>query len=68
MSGVEIVLALLGIVGVGGIVTAVMTKRKELAFKVLETKERRYKSWLKKADFEVSELDFTNKSVDNSSS
>lgn len=46
MNGVEIILAFLGIVGVGGIVTAVMTKRKELAFRVLETKERRYKSCL----------------------
>ncbi len=46
MDGVQIILALLGIIGVGGIITATLTKRKELAFNVLETKERRYKSCL----------------------
>ena len=46
MSGVEIILGILGIVGVGGIITAVMTKRKEIEFRILENKERRYKSCL----------------------
>ena len=46
MSGIEIALGFLGLVGIGGIVTAVFNKRKELAFKALENKERRYKSCL----------------------
>ncbi|MDR2240488.1 MAG: hypothetical protein LBE33_08600 [Zoogloeaceae bacterium] len=46
MGTIEIILALLGFVGVGGIITNVQTKRKELAFKALESKERRYKSCL----------------------
>ena len=46
MSAIEIVLGFLGLVGIGGIITSVMTKQKELQFKVLENKERRYKSCL----------------------
>lgn len=46
MSSIEIALGLLGIVGIGGIITAVMTKKKELEFRILENKERRYKSCL----------------------
>ena len=43
---IEIILSLLGLVGISGIISTVMTKRKELHFKVLENKERRYKSCL----------------------
>jgi len=46
MSTIQIILGFLGLIGVGGIITAVMAKKKELAFKVLENKERRYKSCL----------------------
>jgi hypothetical protein len=46
MSPIEVILALLGLVGVGGIITNAQTKHKELAFKALESKERRYKSCL----------------------
>jgi hypothetical protein len=46
MTTVEILLSLLGLVGVGGIVSAIMTKQKELSFKILENKEKRYKSCL----------------------
>lgn len=46
MSPIEIILALLGLVGIGGIISNAQTKRKELAFKALENKERRYKSCL----------------------
>nr|WP_298167036.1 hypothetical protein [uncultured Pseudomonas sp.] len=46
MTLIEIILALLGLVGIGGIITNVQTKYKELAFKALESKERRYKSCL----------------------
>lgn len=42
----EIILGFLGLIGLGGIITAVMGKQTELAFKVLENKERRYKSCL----------------------
>lgn len=42
----EIFISILGLVGVGGIITSVLNKRKELDFKVLENKERRYKSCL----------------------
>ena len=46
MSPIEIILAIFGLVGIGGIITNVQTKHKELAFKALENKERRYKSCL----------------------
>jgi len=46
MSPIEIILALLGLVGIGGIIANVQTKHKELSFKALENKERRYKSCL----------------------
>ena len=46
MGPIEIILSLLGLVGIGGIITNAQTKRKELAFKALESKERRYKSCL----------------------
>jgi hypothetical protein len=46
MSPIEIILALLGLVGIGGIIANVQTKYKELSFKALENKERRYKSCL----------------------
>ena len=46
MSPIEIILSLLGLVGIGGIIANVQTKHKELAFKALENKERRYKSCL----------------------
>lgn len=42
----ELILGLLGLIGIGGIITNIQTKRKELEFKVLENKERRYKSCL----------------------
>ncbi|TWC13457.1 MULTISPECIES: hypothetical protein [unclassified Pseudomonas] len=46
MGTIEVTLGFLGLVGIGGIITALITKRKELLFKVLENKERRYKSCL----------------------
>ncbi len=46
MNNIEIILGVLGLVGIGSIITTVMTKQKELAFKVLENKEKRYKSCL----------------------
>lgn len=46
MSTVEIILGLLGLVGMGSIIANAQTKRKELEFKALENKERRYKSCL----------------------
>lgn len=46
MNPIEIILALLGLVGVGSIITNAQTKSKELLFKSLENKEKRYKSCL----------------------
>ncbi|MBL0350207.1 MAG: hypothetical protein IPP68_07525 [Elusimicrobia bacterium] len=46
MSTLNIILGLLGVVGIGGIITTMMAKQKELDFKVLENKEKRYKSCL----------------------
>lgn len=46
MGPIGIILALLGFVGIGGIIANAQAKRKELAFKALESKERRYKSCL----------------------
>lgn len=46
MPTVEIILSLLGLVGIGGIITAFFNKKKELDLRVLENKERRYKSCL----------------------
>ena len=46
MTPIEVILALLGLVGIGGIISNAQTRRKELAFKALENKERRYKSCL----------------------
>lgn len=46
MGFIEIIFALLGVVGIGGIITNAQIKQKELAFKALENKERRYKSCL----------------------
>jgi hypothetical protein len=56
----ELILSILGIIGVGGIVTAIMTKQKELEFKRLENKERRYKSCLLYMDvyFEPSNIKY----------
>lgn len=46
MITLNIILGLLGVVGIGGIITTMMAKQKELDFKVLENKEKRYKSCL----------------------
>lgn len=43
---IEYVLTFLGLVGIGGIISSILNKRKELEFKILENKERRYKSCL----------------------
>ncbi len=42
----QIILSLLGIVGIGGIVTALLNKSKEIEFQKLEQKQKRYKSML----------------------
>ena len=42
----QIILSFLGIIGVGGIITALLNKSKELEFQKLEQKQRRYKSML----------------------
>jgi len=42
----QIILSFLGIIGVGGIVTALLNKSKEIEFQKLEQKQRRYKSML----------------------
>lgn len=46
MSLIDIILGLLGLVGIGGIIANAQTRRKEIEFKALENKERRYKSCL----------------------
>lgn len=42
----QIILSFLGIIGVGGIITALLNKSKEIEFQKLEQKQRRYKSML----------------------
>ena len=42
----EIFLSLLGFIGIGGIITVFLNKKKELEFRKLENKEKRYKSCL----------------------
>lgn len=42
----QIILSFLGIIGIGGIVTAIFNKSKEIEFQKLEQKQRRYKSML----------------------
>src|SRR3989344_3997778 len=42
----QIILSFLGIIGVGGIITAFLNKSKEIEFQKLEQKQKRYKSML----------------------
>ena len=42
----QIILSFLGIVGIGGIFTALLNKSKEIEFQKLEQKQKRYKSTL----------------------
>ncbi len=42
----QIILSFLGIIGIGGIVTALFNKSKEIEFQKLEQKQKRYKSML----------------------
>ena len=42
----QIILSFLGIIGIGGIVTALLNKSKEIEFQKLEQKQKRYKSML----------------------
>ncbi|HZV12005.1 MAG TPA: hypothetical protein VFA55_02230 [Candidatus Kapabacteria bacterium] len=42
----EIILYALSVIGVGGVITYFLNKRKELQFQVIEQKQRRYKSCL----------------------
>jgi hypothetical protein len=42
----QIILSFLGIIGVGGIITAWINKSKEIEFQKLEQKQKRYKSML----------------------
>jgi hypothetical protein len=42
----QAILSLLGIVGIGGIITALLNKSKEIEFQKLEQKQKRYKSML----------------------
>ena len=60
MTTIEIILSLLGLIGIGGIASAFMNKQKELAFKILENKEKRYKSCLLYMDvyFEPSNIKY----------
>jgi len=46
MTLTEIILSVLGLVGIGGIASSYLNRQNELAFKILENKERRYKSCL----------------------
>ncbi|MCK4648649.1 hypothetical protein KAT51_03905 [bacterium] len=42
----QIILSFLGIIGIGGIITALFNKAKEIEFQKLEQKQKRYKSML----------------------
>jgi len=42
----QIILSFLGIIGIGGIITALLNKSKEIEFQKLEQKQKRYKSML----------------------
>ena len=42
----QIILSFLGIIGVGGVITALFNKSKEIEFQKLEQKQKRYKSML----------------------
>ncbi len=42
----QLILSVLGLIGVGGIITAFLTKAKEIEFQKLEQKQKRYKSML----------------------
>mgnify|MGYP001615808272 CR=1 FL=1 len=42
----QAILSFLGIVGIGGIITALLNKSKEIEFQKLEQKQKRYKSML----------------------
>jgi len=42
----QIILSLLGIIGIGGIITAIFNRSKEIEFQKLEQKQKRYKSML----------------------
>ncbi|WP_086477925.1 hypothetical protein [Arenibacter amylolyticus] len=42
----QIILSFLGLVGIGGIITSWLNKRKEIEFQKLEQKQKRYRSML----------------------
>jgi hypothetical protein len=42
----QLILSILGLIGISGIITAILNKRKEIEFKKMENKEKRYKSAL----------------------
>lgn len=42
----QIILSVLGLIGVGGIITSILNKRKEIEFQKLEQKQKRYRSML----------------------
>lgn len=42
----QVILSFLGIIGIGGIITSIFNKSKEIEFQKLEQKQRRYKSIL----------------------
>ena len=42
----QIILSILGLIGISGIITALLNKKKDIEFRKLENKEKRYKSAL----------------------
>lgn len=47
MALIQVPLSLFGISGIGGIITSLLNKRKEIEFRRLGNMGKRYKSWLK---------------------
>lgn len=43
MDTLQIIISILGAVGISSVITAIMTKKKEIAFRLIEEKQRRYK-------------------------
>ena len=46
MDTTQLIISILGLLGISGIVASYLNKRKELEFKILENREKRYKSCL----------------------